>query len=134
MGSAIRAEEVLGILRHILLVQPIPPREDPRWERLRSPVDRGPSLRDRFRAALIGGVKVSCHAGHLTERSVTEVRGYSHPISSLSWNEKTKSGRSGWERIRWEPAVSRFRRQPIRRRAARTWRALMDRYLVPMRV
>jgi hypothetical protein len=42
------------------------------------------------------------------------------PISSPSWNEKTKSGRLGWERIRWEPAASRLTRQPIWRRAART--------------
>ncbi len=34
---------------------PMLPREDPRWERLRSGVDRGVNLRDRLRGALIGG-------------------------------------------------------------------------------
>ena len=41
LRSAIRAEELLGFLRSTELDAPILPWNDPRWERLRSGLDRG---------------------------------------------------------------------------------------------
>ena len=55
MRSAIRAKELLGLVSSTELDAPILPREDPRWGRLRSGLDPGVNLRDRFRGALIGG-------------------------------------------------------------------------------
>lgn len=55
MRSAIRAKELLGLVYSTELDAPILPREDPRWGRLRSGLDPGVNLRDRFRGALIGG-------------------------------------------------------------------------------
>jgi len=47
------------------------------------------------------------------------------PISSESWNANTASAQPGRSSTRWEPAV-RLMVQPIRNRAARTWRARVD--------
>ncbi len=55
MRSAIRAKELLGLVYSTELDAPILPREDPRWGRLRSGLDPGVNLRDRFRGAVIGG-------------------------------------------------------------------------------
>jgi len=54
LRSAIRARELLGLLYSAELDAPILPREDPRWGRLRSGLDPGVNLRDRFRGALVG--------------------------------------------------------------------------------
>ena len=48
------AKEALGILQRTGSAVPVLPQEDPRWERLRSGVDPGVNLRDRYRGALIG--------------------------------------------------------------------------------
>lgn len=54
MRSPIRAKEFLGIPQSTGLDLPILSQHDPRWERLRSGVDRGVNVRDRYRGALIG--------------------------------------------------------------------------------
>jgi hypothetical protein len=53
--SPISAKEVLGILQSTGLDSSILSQHDPRWERLRSAVDRDVNLRDQYRGALIGG-------------------------------------------------------------------------------
>jgi len=55
LRSAIRAKKLLGLVYSTELDAPILPREDPRWGRLRSGLDPGVNLRDRFRGAVIGG-------------------------------------------------------------------------------
>jgi hypothetical protein len=72
LRSAIRAKELLGLVYSTELDAPILPREDPRWGRLRSGLDPGVNLRDRFRGALIGGA-IGDAMGRPNEGRPTEV-------------------------------------------------------------
>ena len=78
MPSPIRGRKVLEILQGTGLDPSILSQHDPRWERLRSRVDRGVSLPDRYHGAPIGGA-IGDAMGRAAERGRVTDSGSSRP-------------------------------------------------------